>query len=263
MFKPKSKILGSDISGVIEEIGEGVTKFAVGDEVFGELLMNQNGGYAEYALADPKQIHKKPANVSHAFAASSPMAAFTAIQGLRLAGVNEESKILIYGASGGVGTFFIQIAKSLGAHVTAVCSTRNIEVARNSKADIIIDYKKEKWDKDNIKYDVVVVVNGYNKIKRYRDALKDNGTYLLSGGTMKQLMEFFLFKPFLRKKKNRKFKNFVAKVSSNDLELIANLLESEKLIPHIDKEFPLSETKKALEHFYHGKTIGKTIIKVV
>ena len=143
LFKPKNIVLGSDISGVIEEVGKDVTKFVVGDEVFGELFMNQEGGgYAEYAIAIPKQLHKKPANVSHAIAASTPMASFTAIQGLRLADVNEKSKILIYGASGGVGTFFIQIAKSLGAHVTAVCSTRNIEVARKSKADVIIDYKK-------------------------------------------------------------------------------------------------------------------------
>ncbi len=263
LLKPKNNILGSDMSGVIEEVGEGVEDYKVGDEVFGELFMNQDGGYAEYALAVPKQIYKKPKNISHSMAASTPMAALTAIQGLRLAEVNEKSRILIYGASGGVGTFFIQVAKSLGAHVTAVCSTRNIDVAKESKADVIIDYKKEIWDKDNIQYDVVVVANGYNKISRYRDALKSDGTYLLSGGTMRQLMEFFLFRPFLRKKENRKFLNYVAKVSSSDLKLISELLESNQLRPFIDEEFPLSKASDALEHFYTGKTIGKTVIKIV
>lgn len=262
LFKPKNNILGSDISGVIEEIGNGVVDFEVGDEVFGQLLMNQDGGYAEYAIADPRQIVKKPKNVSHSEAASITMAGLTSIQALRLSEIPTDANVLIYGASGGVGNFLIQVAKSYGANVTAVVSTRNIETAKASGADTIIDYKKEQWYKDNIKYDVVIAANGYNKLKRYRDALKDDGTYILSGGTMKQLFEFFLFKPFLRKKGNRQFKNFVAKVKKSDLEILSTMLSNKEIIPHIDKEFPLKETKDALNHFMSGKTIGKTIIKI-
>lgn len=262
LLKPKVQIPGSDFSGVIEEVGKGVDDYKVGDEVFGQLVMNQNGSYAEYALALPKQLTKKPSNTSHTHAAATPMAALTALQALRLGEVNKESKVLIYGASGGVGTFLIQIAKSLGAHVTAVCSTRNIEVARVSNADVIIDYKEAEWDKDGLSYDVIIAANGQNKLSRYRDALTENGTLVLSGGTIKQVLMFFLHKPFLRQKKNRSFKNFVSKVRTKDLQILADLLKDGALHPHIDKEFPLSNTIDALNHFYNKKTIGKTIIKV-
>ena len=262
LFKPKNKILGSDISGVVAQVGKNITELKVGDEVFGELGMNQDGGYAEYALASPKQLGKKPKEISHSIVASVPMAGLTALQGLRLANINKDSNVLIYGASGGVGTFMIQVAKSFGATVTAVVSTRNIEVAKASGADHIIDYKKEKWDAGNKTYDIVVAANGENKLKVYRDKLTNNGVFVMSGGTIKQLLGFFIKKPFMRKKKERKFLNYVAKVNKSDLEILSNMLENNQLRPHIDKEFSLMDTKKALTHFYEGKTIGKTVIKI-
>ncbi len=262
LFKPKSKILGANISGVIEQIGEGISNFKVGDEVFGELEATQNGGYAEYTLIKPDQITLKPSNISHVTAASFPMVGLTALQGLRLANVKEGSNILIYGASGGVGTAMIQIAKALKANVTAVCSTRNIELAKASKADKIIDYTKEQWDKDNIKYDVVIGSNGYNHLTRYRDALKDNGTYVVSGGHMKQILQVTTHKPFMRKKGKKQFKTYVAKIVKSDLDTLAELLKNKDIVPFVDKVFNLDETKDAFDYFISNKTIGKTAIQV-
>ena len=262
LFRPKHKIMGSDISGVIKEIGNSVKVFKVGDEVFGELEINEEGGLAEYAAIKTEQLTKKPKNVSHSEASSVTMAALTALQGLRLANLKEGSNVLIYGASGGVGTFMIQVAKAVKAKVTAVCSTRNITVAKESGADVIIDYKKEKWNNQNKKYDVIIAANGYNKLKVYRDALVDDGIYVISGGTMKQIMEVFLYKPFMRKKGNKQFLNYVAKTIREDLIVIANMLEKGEIRPHIDKEFPIEESNLAFDHFIAGKTIGKTVIKI-
>jgi len=148
------------------------------------------------------------------------------------------------------------------AKVTAVCSTRNISVAEASGADVIIDYKKEKWNARNMKYDVIIAANGYNKLKVYRDALVDEGIYVISGGTMKQIMESFVYKPFMRKKGNKQFINFVAKIIKEDMIVIANMLEKGELRPHIDKEFMLEKSDLAFDYFIAGKTIGKTVIKI-
>lgn len=262
LFKPKNQIFGSDISGVVVNIGEEITEFKIGDEVFGELGVTGDGGYAEYVLASPKLFTKKPNNVSFDDAAAIPMAGLTALQGLKLAEVKENSNVLIYGASGGVGTFFIQIAKALGAHVTAVCSTRNIAIAEASGADVIIDYKKENWADRNIKYDVVFGVNGYNKLKVYRDALQPNGIYVSVGGEMKQIFDTMLKKPFMRKKGNKKFLSYTAHVKKEDLQTLAEYLKNGQVKPHIGNTFTLAETKEAFSHFMSGKTMGKTVITI-
>lgn len=261
LFKPKWKILGSDVSGVLEEVGKNITDFKVGDEVFGQLGMNQEGSFAEYVLISPKQLTHKPANVSHSEAASVPIAGLTALQALRAAGVNENTNLLIYGASGGVGTFMIQIAKSFGSKVTAVCSSRNMEVAKISKADIIIDYKNEVWDKDNIQYDVIIGVNGYNSMKRYRNALKNNGVCVVLGGDIKSLLKTNISQLFTFKK-GRKFLGHLTHIVKSDLDILAQLLANQELRPYIDKEYQLSDAKDALNHFISGKTIGKTIIRM-
>lgn len=261
LFRPKKQVLGSDISGRIIEVGEEVEGFNIGDEVFGELGIG-NGGYAEYVLASPRLISKKPKNISHLESAAIPMAGLTALQGLKLANVKEGSNVLIYGASGGVGTFFIQIAKALNAHVTAVCSTRNIEVAKESGADVIIDYKKEQWQNRDQLFDVIFGVNGYNKLSTYRDLLVDDGVYVSVGGSMKQIFEVMLLKPFMRHKRNRRFLSYTASVKKEDLDHLQELLEQEKVRPHIGTTFSLSETKDAFLHFMSGKTIGKTVIKI-
>ena len=263
LFKPKYPVLGSDISGEIVEVGSGIKEFEVGDNVFGQLVANQNAGYSEYALLSPKQITLKPDSVTHSEAASVSMAGFTALQGARLAKVKAGDNVLIYGASGGVGTFMIQVCKHLKANVTAVVSTRNIAVARASGADDIIDYKLEKWDDKGIKYDVILACNGYNKLSRYRDSLKSNGRYVISGGSMKQITDLMIKKPFLRNKEERTFANYVAKVSKDDLNILAKLLATKEITPYIDNEFPLETAIEAFKHFMTNQTIGKTIIKVI
>ncbi|MDC0558785.1 NAD(P)-dependent alcohol dehydrogenase [Candidatus Izimaplasma bacterium] len=263
IFKPKYQILGTDISGTIEDIGKNISSFKIGDEVFGQLSMKHEGGYAEYALMSPKQLTKKPANATHSETASIPIAGLTALQALRSAGVTENMKVLIYGASGGVGTFLIQIAKSLKANVTAVCSTRNVNIAKKSKADIVIDYKKEEWYKEGIKYDAIIGVNGYNSLKKYRDSMTDNAIYVMVGGTTKQMIEMYFSKPIMRNKGKKQFLGFLTKGNKSDSKQLSKLLESKELSPHIDKEFALQDTKEAFKHFIAGKTIGKTIIKIL
>ena len=263
LFKPKYITLGSDVSGIIEKIGSGVKDFNIGNEVFGQFGYNQEAGYSEYGLISPRQLTHKPKNVTHSEAASVSIAGLTALQGVRLAEVKEGSKVLIYGASGGVGTFMIQVAKYYKAHVTAVVSTRNIDVAKASGADVIIDYKKTKWYKDNEIYDVILACNGSNKLARYRDALKNNGKFVSSGGDMKQTIALIIMKPFMRKKQNRSFQSFLTKISRDDLDILSDLLEKKYIRPHIDKEFSLKNTKEAFDHFINNKTIGKTIIKIV
>lgn len=259
ILKPKWKVLGSDFSGVVEDIGKNITDFNVGDEVFGQLTMKQNGSFAEYAVASSKLLTHKPSSVSHSEAASLPIAGLTALQALQVAEVGQNTTLLIYGASGGVGTFVIQIAKALGANVTAVCSTRNIEVAKQSNADIIIDYKKEIWDKDSIQYDVIIGVNGYNSTRRYRNALKQNGVCIVLGGNIKDILKTNVVQMFTPKK-GRTFLGQLTKIKRQDLDTLAQLIEDKKIHPYIDQEYPIEQAKEALHHFISGQTIGKTII---
>lgn len=262
LFKPKHAIIGSDLSGEIVEVGVGVEDFKVGDEVFGVASFNQEGSFAEYCLISPKLITFKPTNVSHSQAASVGIAGITALQAARLGELKPNSHVLIYGASGGVGTFMIQIAKYYKANVTAVCSTRNVELANASGADYIIDYKKEQWDNGKKKYDIIFACNGYNKPSRYRDALVDGGTCIQSGGDSKKFIIETL-KELLLKKGKRKFTSFMAKLNKKDLNTLADLLAEGILKPHIDKEFLLKNTVRAFDHFMNNQSIGKTVIKIM
>ena len=188
-FRPKNKILGGDFAGRVEEIGRGVTQFKPGDEVFGYLpSATGRGTFAEYVCARENYISLKPANLTFEQAAAVPLAAMTALQGLRDKGnIQPGQKVLINGASGGVGTFAVQIAKAFGAEVTAVCSTRNLEMVRSLGADHVIDYTKEDFTKNGLKYDLILAVNGYHPISDYLRALKPEGSYVVAGGSMLQL----------------------------------------------------------------------------
>ncbi|WP_347177969.1 NAD(P)-dependent alcohol dehydrogenase [Sporosarcina thermotolerans] len=186
--KPKFRIPGGDIAGTIEAVGKNVKHFIVGDEVFGDLSSSGWSGYAEYVAVPENSIAMKPKNISFEEAAALPMAASTALQALRNKGnIQEGQDVLIYGASGGVGTFAVQIAKALGANVTAVCSTRNVDIIKSLDIDHVIDYKKETiFDKNNT-YDLILGVNGYQPISEYLKALKSSGKFILVGGSPKQM----------------------------------------------------------------------------
>ena len=229
LFRPKNKILGADVAGRVEAIGCGVRQFKPGDDVFGFLPSAAGRGtLAEYVCAKENLITLKPANLTFEQAAAVPVAAMTALQGLRDHGnLQAGQRVLIYGASGGVGTFAVQIAKSFGAEVTAVCSTRNLEMVRSLDVDHVIDYQKEDFTQTGQQYDLILAVNGYHPISDYLRVLKPEGTYVVVGGSMLQLIQAGV------KKKNFKAggqKIYIASLvqSQKDLNLLKELLEFEE-----------------------------------
>jgi NADPH:quinone reductase-like Zn-dependent oxidoreductase len=265
LFRPKNKILGADLAGRVEVVGKNVKQFKPGDDVFGYLPGATGlGTFAEYVCARENLIALKPANLTFEQAAAVPEAAMTALQGLRDKGnIQPGQKVLIQGASGGVGTFAVQIAKSFGAEVTAVCSTRNLEMVRSIGADHVIDYTEEDFTQNGQQYDLILAVNGYHPISDYLRALKPEGTFIVAGGSMLQLVQ-----AARNKKRNSNTggqKIYIATLvqDEKDLLLIKELLESGKIVPVIDGCYPLSKTQEAFWYFEIEHPQGKVVIRVV
>ncbi len=261
LFKSTGKVLGADIAGRVEAVGGQVAEFQPGDDVFG-VSIGSVGGFAEYACAAEKDIVRKPANVSFEAAAAVPVAALTALQGLRDTGrIQSGQQVLIYGASGGVGTFAVQIAKSFGAEVTAACSGRNLELVRSIGADYAIDYTKQDFSKDGHRFDLIVGVNGYHPILDYRRALRTGGTYVLMGGSMAQIFQGMLLGPLISKLGARKMVFMgITRINKEDLVVLAKLLGTGKLAPFVEKCYPLSETAKAIQYLVGEHARGKVVI---
>ena len=258
LLKPKNKILGADIAGRVEAVGRNVTQFEPGDDVFGDI---GRGGFAEYACARENRLVSKPANLSFEEAAAVPMAALTALQGLRDKGrVQPGQKVLINGASGGVGTFAVQIAKSFGAEVTAVCSTGKMDLARSIGADQVIDYTKEDFTKNRQHYNLIFAANGYHPILDYRRALGPKGIYVVAGGTMAQMFQAMLLGPWISMAGSKKMGGLSAKVNQKDLVFIKELLEAGKVRPVIDRRYPLGEVPEALRYLGERHAQGKVVI---
>lgn len=263
LFKPNKTILGGDIAGVVEAVGAGVTMFKSGDAVYGDLSGCGMGGYAEYVSVPERYLAMKPTNLSFEQAAAIPMAGITALQGLRDAGkVQAGQKVLINGASGGVGTFAVQIAKVLGAEVTAVCSTGKVEMVRSLGADYVIDYKKEDFTLGSEKYDLIVAANGYHTLGQYRRVLRPHGIYVMIGGTNAQIFQALLLGPLLSMMGRQQFKTVVAKPNRADLDLMRALVEEGKVTPMIDRRYPLSEVAEAIRYLERGHAQGKVVINV-
>ncbi len=265
LFRPKNKILGADVAGRVEAIGRYVRQFKPGDEVFGYLpSATGRGTLAEFVCAKENLITLKPANLTFEQAAAVPVAAITALQGLRDNGnIQPGQKVLINGASGGVGSFAVQIAKAFGAEVTGVCSTRNLEMARSLGADHVIDYKVEDFTQNGLQYDLILAVNGYHPISDYLRALKPEGTYVVAGGSMIQLFQAASSRKKVSRTGSQKT-NIVSLVQSQkDLILIKELLESRKIVPVIDGCYPLSKTAEAFWYFEKVHPRGKVVISVV
>jgi NADPH:quinone reductase-like Zn-dependent oxidoreductase len=257
-------MLGADISGRVEAVGKNVTQFQPGEAVFGDIAGSGSGGFAEYACAREKYLAAKPANLSFEQAAAVPMAAVTALQGLRDEGqIRPGQKVLINGASGGVGTFALQIAKSFGAEVTAVCSPRNLDQARSLGADQIIDYTQEDFTQNGQQYDLILAANGYHPLSAYQRALTPQGIYVMAGGTPGQIFQAMLLGPRKSKTGGKKMGGVSAKPSQKDLLILKELLEAGKIIPVIDRRYPLSETAEALRYLGAGHARGKVIITVI
>jgi len=261
-LKPKNKILGLDIAGRVEAVGKNVQQFKPGDAVFGYC---ENGGFAEYVCTNENRLVLKPATVTFEQAAAVPVAAITALQGLRDSGnLQPGQKVLIHGASGGVGMFAVQIAKAFGAEVTAVCSTRNLDMARSIGADQVIDYTKEDFTKNGHRYDLILAVNGNRSIFEYKRSLTPKGTYVAVGGSgVRQMLQSMVLGPWLSRNGNQTLHFMgIAKVIKKDIEFLRTLLEKHKIVPLIDKCYPLSEVPVAIQYIEDVHAQGKVVISV-
>lgn len=264
LFHPKNKILGADLAGRVEATGRCVKQFQPGDEVFGCLPSTiGRGTFAEYVCASESFIALKPVKLTFEQAAAVPLAAMTALQSLRDKGnIQPGQKVLIYGASGGVGTFAVQIAKAFGAEVTAVCSTRNLELVRSLGANQVIDYRVEDFTKNGQQYDLILAVNGFHPITDYLRSLKPEGTYVVAGGSMTQLIEAAGKKKRYSNIGGQKICISSLVQSQQDLIFLKELLESGKILPVIDGCYPLSKTADAFWYLEKEHSRGKVVITV-
>lgn len=258
--RPKNTTLGADIAGIVEAVGKNVTQFQPGDQVFAEV---GTGGFAEYRCAREESVALKPANLSFESAAAVPVAAFTALQGLRDKGqIRPGQKVLINGASGGVGTFAVQIAKSYGTEVTGVCSTRNLEMVSSIGADHVVDYTQEDFTANGQQYDLIFDAVGNRSVADYQRALRPNGICSIAGfTTMSRLFEHIVLGAWVSRRGNKKIGLMAtAKANQQDLLLIKDLLEAGKVAPVIDRVYPLHETADAIRYLETGRARGKVII---
>jgi len=264
LLKPTHKIAGADYAGRIESTGRDITRFQAGDEVFGASFMgNGQGGFAEYVCTRENNLAPKPHNLSFEQAAAVPVAAITALQGLRDHGhIQPGQRVLIDGASGGVGTFAVQIAKSFGAEVTAVCSPRNLDKARSIGADYVIDYTRENFTLSGLRYDLILGANAHHSIFDYRRALSQNGSFVFVGGSVSRMLQTILLRPLLSLIGKKQIRFFIAKVNRTDLDYLKDLLEGGKIAPVIDRQYPLADVAEALCYREEGHAQGKVTITI-
>lgn len=261
LLKPKHRIIGADIAGRIEAIGKEVAEFAVGDEVFGSGM----GGFAEYVCMREDKIALKPANATFEQAAAVPVAGLTALQALRDHGkIQEGHDVLINGASGGVGTFAVQIAKAMGAHVTGVCSGKNVEMVQSIGADHVIDYTREDYWRGDKRYDVIVDMAAFYSIRKPLQVLKATGVYVGVGGSSSTagVIQSLVINSVIARMKRRKAVTFIADENRRDLTFMKELMEAGKVVPVIEREYALSETPDAIRHVEDGHTRGKVVISI-
>lgn len=262
--KPKTTRMGVDFAGTVESVGRNVTEFKSGDEVFG----GRRGALAEYVcVRADRAVVLKPANMTFEQAASVPVAAVTALQGLRDKGrIQPGQKVLINGASGGVGTFAVQIAKMLGAEVTGVCSTRNVDLVRSLGADRVIDYTQEDLTQSEKRYDLILDNVGNRSLLEFKKVLKPTGIYVMIGGggpndgrwigPLARPINGFLLSPFVK----QKFVMLLAELNKQDLTLLRDFMQAGKLTPVIDRSYGLSDAPAAIRYLEEGHARGKVVI---
>jgi len=261
LFKPRTTILGEDVAGRIVEAGPKAGQFKPGDEVFGDLASCGSGGFAEYARARENVLALKPAGLTFEQAAALPMAAVTALQGLRdKGGIAAGKKVLINGASGGVGTYAVQIAKAFGAEVTAVCGPGSQDLARSLGADIVLDYTKTDFAGQGRRYDLILAANGDRPPSDYLRALEAGGICVVAGGSNKQIFRSLFLGPWLSLGRRKKIVVMMARMNRKDLAFIADLLQAGKVRAVIDRRYPLSETAAAMRYLEEGHAKGKIVI---
>jgi NADPH:quinone reductase-like Zn-dependent oxidoreductase len=260
---PKNPVLGADVAGVVEAVGNDVTRFQVGDEVFGI----GKGSYAEYARAREDRLAPRPANLTIEQAAAVAVSGLTALQGLRDRGrVESGQKVLIIGASGGVGTYAVQLAKAFGAEVTGVCSTTKVDVVRSIGADHVIDYTHDDFAAGEQRYDVILDIGGNSSLSRHRRALTPKGTLVIAGGETDgrwlggsdRQVRALLMSPFV----GQKLGTFVSRENHEDMIVLKELIEAGKVTPIIDRTYPLSDVPEAIWFMREGHACGKVVITV-
>jgi NADPH:quinone reductase-like Zn-dependent oxidoreductase len=254
IIRPKYKIPGVDIAGRVETVGSAVKRFKPGDEVYGDIYNSGFGAYAEYVAVSENELAHKPSNMSFKKAASVPQYGLVALQSLRDAGqVKQGQKVLINGASGGIGTFAVQIAKSFGADVTGVCSTKNLELVHSLGADNVIDYTVEDFTQKEQRYDLVLDIVANRSASDYKRALSPNGRYVAVAFNLIALLQGLV-------KRDKNVIQFSHEPNVDDLEYMKELIEAGKVVPVVAKIFPLRETAKALEFYERGNPPGKVVI---
>ena len=262
-FTPKYKILGASLAGRVEAVGQKVKQFKVGDEVYGDLSLCGFGAFAEYVAAPESAFALKPTNLTFEEAAAVPVSGVTALLGLSNHGqLQAGQKVLIYGASGGVGTFAVQIAKAFGAEVTAVCSTGNVALMRSLGADHVIDYKQEDFSQSGKQYDLILAANGYRPLADYQRALTPHGNYVMTGGSTRQMFEAMLLGSMRSKKDGQKMGNILASPDQKHLIVLKGLIEAGKVKPVVDRRFPLRNVADAIRYIEVGHAKGKVVITV-
>lgn len=263
IFKSVGKAIGADIAGVVEVVGANVKQFRPGDEVFG-VAAGMKGGFAEYACAVENRLALKPRNLSFEAAAAVPVAAVTALRGLCDKGrVQPGQTVLVNGAAGGVGTFAVQIAKAFGAEVTAVCSMRNLDMARSIGADHVIDYAREDFTQGSQRYDLIFAVNGFHPLSAYQRVLNPQGTYICAGGSLPQIFQAMFVGPFMSRRNGKRLDSMgIASVNQKDLLCLKELLEAGKIAPVIEKNYPLSEVPTAIRYLAEGHAKAKIVFQI-
>lgn len=255
LLKPRSKIPGADMAGKVEAVGLSVKQFKPGEEVFG----CGRGGFAEYACVPENRFAPKPSNLTPEEAAAVPMAALTALQGLRDKGkIRKGQKVLINGASGGVGTFALQFAKLFETEVTAVCSTSKMDFVRSMGPDYVIDYTREDVTKNGQQYDLIFDIAAYRSVLNYKRVLRPGGIYVMAGGSMARMFQVM----FISMTGSKNMGSMLANINQKDLLLIKEYLEADKIKPFIDKRYSLNEVADALWYLKKGHARGKVIITV-
>lgn len=259
---PRSRIFGNDIAGRVAAVGSGVTKFKVGEAVFGDISSYGCGGFAEYAAAPERLLAHIPAGVSFVNAAALPTASLTALQGLRdLGQVQSGQKVLIYGAGGGVGNFAVQLARHFGADVTAVCSPRNVDLVRSLGAGVAINYAVEDVFTTSARYDLVLAINGNQRISDYQRLLKRGGKLVMVGGSLSQVIPVLLF-GWAYSLGSKKVRMLQGKARAADLEYLIKLVEAGHIRPVIERTCALEETPEAVASLSQGRARGKVVIEV-
>ena len=258
---PKARVRGTDVAGVVEAVGKTVTQFRAGDEVFGTC----DGSFAEYASARQDMLATKPPNLTFEQAAAVPTSAFTALQALRTGGIQSGQKVLIVGASGGVGIFAVQIAKSFGAEVTGVCSTAKLEMVRAIGADHVIDYTQEDFTRSGRRYDLILDMGGNRSLSQLRRALTPRGTLVPVGGEggdrwigIGRSLQALVVSPFV----SHTLRPVSSKPNQADLQTLKGLIDDGKVTPVIDRTYSLSEVPDAIRYLHEGRARGKLVISV-